>query len=248
VRYVTFIILLLSLSACTITKRHHRPGYFVSFNKHFPKVDEQVEKTDISESTVLRTDEKTSALPSVAPLPERDHSVELEVPSTRSSQDNRYVENSLSIKPFPEEGSDSTTLSQNKNEEKSSVEATGKPNMKKGWRIFWITLLVIVLFSGFIYVGARWPEAYVIWFGLSAILALFNISSSASGGSFLERLWVALIFICWGAFYLAIFSLMLPLVEAILLQFALYTILALIGLIVYLVLKKKKKQNPETLN
>ena len=117
-----------------------------------------------------------------------------------------------------------------------------KPKIKQGWKIFWLTLLAVVLFAAFLYAGARWPVAYVIWFGLSAILALFNISSSADGGTFKERIPVVLAFLVLAGFYLWIELMLFSFWSAVYLQLALYGFFALIGLVIYLAIRKQKKR------
>jgi hypothetical protein len=112
-----------------------------------------------------------------------------------------------------------------------------RKKISEGWKKFWIAVLITVLVIAFLVCGALWPDAYVVWFGLTALIAITGFSTSVEPPRFIERVFGFLFFVLWALFYLWIYVAFPIFWHAILIQLALYGTITLIVLIVYLVKK-----------
>jgi hypothetical protein len=134
-----------------------------------------------------------------------------------------------------------------KSKQLNNGEAKPEKKLTKGWKAFWVTILVIVLFGAFVVCGALWPGAYVIWFGLTALLALFGIQNAGEPMKWGERIGMFFAFLALAAFYLFIPMLLTSpfFWTFLLLELALYLPLGL--LFTVMILKENKMRNGDGL-
>lgn len=245
---LSIFILILLTSGCGITKRQHLSGwYFPPIQKHQSQVAKgNTQKPELAQSLTLQEDIYNHV--GIDTL-ETNPPVQLSIEETKASIGNVtekiiFFPNSLKSTITHEKINQSSLRSKTFTKEKSLKKQirTKPPELSKGGKIFWLTILFTVLFAAFVICGALWPEAYIIWFGITALIALFGASTGGDPGSLGERIGAFFLFVLLGLFYLWIylsFPLMWP---AIGLQLLVYGAIGLISLIIWGIMKKKKKK------
>jgi hypothetical protein len=87
-----------------------------------------------------------------------------------------------------------------------------------------------------------WPDIYIVWMGLTALLALLGISSSVGMESWKDRILGFFSFLFLTAIYVVIYLYIFSVWQAILFQLAIYGVIALIVLLSLWFAKKKSRR------
>lgn len=215
---ILVLLFCFSITSCEITKRRYLPGYSVSWIKRNGKRLENVrltnglnkDKTDTV--TALIEDQKSTDLTfhdeiSTSVLVQQDLKVENEQKQLDSIVDYRSsISESLQ--------KDRTIIYVKQDDpEKNPIEPEKKT--KNVWRTIGIVALITISVFLFLWAGAMWPDVYIGWFGLTALIIPFHKKADIS---WLEIIAFFLMDLAWTGVYVLILIYAFPIWQGILIQ------------------------------
>jgi hypothetical protein len=167
-----FFLLSCGMTSCEITKRRYLPGYSVLFLKwkgksNTIKASVQIEDNQNDTCQIIKLGRMEL---SQTPMLDLNDSLSLYDALDSSLKLNESeVASHRFIGPL-----NSNPVNQNKvfrkKEQSSNEVSKSKKGSRKIWKTVGLAVLITALIVLFIWAGAMWPDIYIVWMGLTALL------------------------------------------------------------------------------